>query len=269
MCKNGYSTCNNDNSSNRPDPPKSRYGESGENDFGTGLDSAQFNNLINSIDHTKISLFKGIDGASLKELLPCLDAMIRSYQRQEIILMAGSSAEWIGIVLKGSVKIIKEDIFGNRAIVGSAVKNDMFAEVYACASPQNIPVSVVAADDCLVMWIHFHKIASACSSACEFHTKLIENMMNILASKNLLLSRKIDLLSRKTIRSKIMAFLMDQAEVQKSLMFNIPFSRSELADYLCIDRSALSRELGKMREEGLLDMHRNSFKILSRDRFMT
>lgn len=269
MHKNGNNTRNHDNSDNRPEPPKNRHGETGENGSDTEPGSAQFNILISSLDHSNIALFNGIDDASLADLLPCLDAIIRGYQRQETILMAGSRAEWIGIVLKGSVKIIKEDIFGNRIIVGSAAKNDMFAEVYACASPQNIPVSVVAADDCMIMWIHFHKIASACSSACEFHTKLIENMMNILASKNLLLSGKIDLLSRKTIRSKIMAFLIDQAETQKSLMFNIPFSRSELADYLCIDRSALSRELGKMREEGLLDMHRNSFKILSRDRFMT
>jgi CRP-like cAMP-binding protein len=93
-------------------------------------------------------------------------------------------------------------------------------------------------------------------------------MMKILANKNMLLNRKIDHLSKKTIRAKLMAFLIDQAETHKSLTFNIPFSRNELADYLCIDRSALSRELGKMRDEGLLDMHRNSFKILNRESFL-
>jgi len=269
MEKNVYNTHNcisNDSSGKIYTTPKQSAGSS-ETGVDSKAESTQPDQMINTVDHTKIALFEGIDEKSFKSLFQCLSVMIRSYHRQEVVLMAGSRADWIGIVLKGSVMIVKEDMFGNRMIVGSAEKYDMFAEVYACASPQNIPVSVVAAEDCSIMWVHFHRIASACSSACAFHTRLIENMMKILASKNLMLNRKIDHLSKKTIRGKLMAFLIDQAEAHKSLTFNIPFSRSELADYLCIDRSAMSRELGKMRDEGLLDMHRNSFKILSRESF--
>lgn len=271
MSQKYYDTHNYHNSENLYDISNSTMSKptkSIDTDSHTQPESVQLRQLINSIDHADIALFDGIDSRSFKSLLPCLNAVIRSYLRNEVVLMAGSRAEWIGIVLKGSVMIVREDMFGNRIIVGNAEKNDMFAEVYACASPKDIPISVVATEDTSILWIHFHKIASTCSSSCAFHTKLIENMMKILANKNMLLNRKIDHLSKKTIRAKLMAFLIDQAETHKSLTFNIPFSRNELADYLCIDRSALSRELGKMRDEGLLDMHRNSFKILNRESFL-
>lgn len=213
-------------------------------------------------------LFEGIKSDDIDKILPCLDASKRTYWKQESLLMAGDAVEFIGIVLKGTVRILREDMFGNRMILSDAEQYDMFGEAFACTYPNSIPYSVIAVEDTTVMWLRFRRITTPCSSACEFHSTLIENMMKILAGKNIILNRKIEHLSKKSIRSKIMAFLIDQAESTKGLTFNIPFSRSELADYLCVDRSALSRELGRMRDEGLIDMHRNSFKILSRDSFI-
>ena len=213
-------------------------------------------------------LFEGIDMGDIDKLLHCLDASLRTYRKQEFVLMAESTVESIGIVLKGTVRILREDMFGNRLILSDAEQYDMFGEAFACTYPNSIPFSVIAVEDTSIVWLCFRKISTPCSSMCKFHSTLIENMMKILAAKNIVLNRKIEHLSKKSIRSKIMAFLIDQAESTKRLTFNIPFSRSELADCLCVDRSALSRELGRMRDEGLIDMHRNSFKILSRDNFI-
>lgn len=213
-------------------------------------------------------LFEGIKNDDIDKLLPCLDATQRTYRKQELLIMSGNTVEFIGIVLKGTVRILREDMFGNRLILGDAEQYDMFGEAFACTYPSSIPYSVIAVEDTTVMWLRFRRITTPCSSTCEFHSTLIENMMKILASKNIFLNRKIEHLSKKSIRLKIMAFLIDQAENSKGLTFSIPFSRSELADYLCVDRSALSRELSKMRDEGLIDLHKNSFKILSRDSFI-
>jgi len=216
----------------------------------------------------QISLFEGIEPHELKSLISCLGAKYRSYEKNETVLLAGSHVEQIGIVLTGSVQVIKEDLIGNRTIIGNVGEYELFAEVFACASVNVIPITVIASEDCTIMWIGFHKIVATCPSSCVFHTKLIENMMKILARKNMLLNQKIDCLSKRSIRDKLITYLISQADRQKSLIFSIPFSRNELADYLCVDRSAMSRELGKMRDEGLLDYDRNTFRILSRDEFL-
>lgn len=216
----------------------------------------------------QIPLFQGIETHELKSLLSCLGAICKSYEKGETVIMAGSRAEQIGIVLAGTVQVIKEDLVGNRTIIGNVDKCELFAEVFACASVDVVPISVIASGDCTVMWVSFRKIVTACPSSCVFHTKLIENMMKILAVKNLALNRKIDCLSKRSIREKLIAYLISVADHQKNLTFSIPFDRNELADYLCVDRSAMSRELGRMRNEGLIDYYRNTFRILSRDEFV-
>jgi CRP/FNR family transcriptional regulator, dissimilatory nitrate respiration regulator len=206
-----------------------------------------------------IPLFDGISSEELKYLLSCLNAKQQFFTKQEILLLEGQPASLVGIVLSGSVLIVKEDYRGNRIILAEASAGELFSEAFSCAQMEHLPVTVVSAQDSMVLWIDYRRVVSVCSSACGFHAKLIQNMLRILASKNMLLNRKIEYMSKRTIREKLLAFLSDQAAGIVEKEFSIPFSRQELADYLCVDRSALSAELSKMRSAGLLEFHRNRF----------
>ncbi|MVB11461.1 Cyclic nucleotide-binding domain protein [Caprobacter fermentans] len=209
----------------------------------------------------KIPLFEGIQPEELRQMLSCLHAKRKSYAKQEMILLEGQPASFVGIVLSGSVLILKEDYRGNRMIIAEATAGQLFAEAFSCAEIDRLPVTVVSAEDSTVLWIDYRRAVSVCSSACRFHSRLIQNMLRILAFKNILLSRKIEYLSKRTTREKLLAFLADQAGGARGEEFSIPFSRQELADYLCVDRSALSAELGKLQREGVLKFHRNRFLI--------
>lgn len=224
---------------------------------------------MNTERMARIPLFRGLDPGDLKSLVNCLGAFSRSYDKGEAVLTAGSRIDHVGIALSGSIQIVRDDIAGNRTILTNIGEFELFAEVFACSSEDTVPISAYALEESTVMWIQFRKIITTCSSACVFHTKLIENMMRLMADKNLMLNRKLDYLSKRSIREKLTAYLLSQAEQQNNLLFTIPFSRNELADYLCIDRSALSRELGKMKAEGLIDYYLDQFKILSKSRFFS
>jgi CRP-like cAMP-binding protein len=164
------------------------------------------------------------------------------------------------MVLSGSARVIKEDENGNVMILTELAASELFGEAFACAGIEQSPVTVLAAEDSEILCIDYKKITSSCSSACGFHSKLIENMLKIIAEKNLLLNQKIEILSKRTTREKLLAFFDAQRGAAKK--FSIPYNREELAHYLCVDRSAMSGELCKMRDEGLLKFHKNKFEIL-------
>ena len=111
------------------------------------------------------------------------------------------------------------------------------------------------------MFIPFNKVMHTCTMACAFHHRLVENMVRLIADKNRDLMRKVEVVSKKNLREKILAYLSLQAQLHESRYFEIPLGRVELADYLCADRSALTRELGKMRSDGLIDYDKNMFRI--------
>jgi CRP-like cAMP-binding protein len=209
----------------------------------------------------KLPLFSGIAESELENLLKCLNSKQDKYLRNDIVVMAGSRITSVGIVLGGTLQIVREDIHGNRNIVAELKQGEMFGETFACAGIAESPVSVIASSDCEVLFIGFGKIITSCSSACIFHTKLIENMLRILANKNIFLNSKIELLSCRTTREKLIKYLENRAKQTGSTTFDIPFSREELADFLCVNRSALSRELGAMSEEGILEYSRNRFVL--------
>lgn len=208
-----------------------------------------------------IYLFHGIEADDLKKLLGCLNARRASYKKKDVIMLEGQPASSIGIVLSGKVQILKEDFFGNRNIIAEAGPNGIFAEAFSCAKSEKLPVTVLCAADCEILFIDFNKIVSTCTSACKFHSKLIENMLAELASKNILLSRKIEHISKRTTRQKLLSYLSDLSSMRESREFQIPFNRQELADYLCVDRSALSSELSKLQSEGILKYHLNHFVL--------
>jgi CRP-like cAMP-binding protein len=211
-----------------------------------------------------VKLFNNIIADDLSAMLSCLGVKYKKYEKRSIIVLAEDNADHVGIVLGGAVLIVKEDFVGNRSIVDRIGQYDMFGEAFACAGIQKSPVTIVAAENCEIMWIQFRRIINTCSANCVFHSKLIENMMKLLALKNIQMNQKLEITSKRNLRDKLTAYLLIQAKEAKSLDFAIPLSRSELADYLYVDRSALSRELCNMRDEGLIEFNKNHFCI-SRD----
>lgn len=207
-------------------------------------------------------LFSGIEEFDLEKILNCLDAKYVSYKKNDTIIFYGDVLSSIGIVLSGSIEIIKEDISGNVNILTKLGINEVFAEAFACAGIVESPVMVQAAEDCDVIFIVCKRIISNCSSMCAFHTKLIENMIGLIARKNVMLNQKIDIMSKRTTREKLLLFFDIQRRISNRKKFRIPYNRESLASYLCIDRSAMSRELSKMRDEGLLKFEKNEFELL-------
>lgn len=209
----------------------------------------------------KNKLFKSVDKEDIGNLLKCLSAKTKTYSKNDIIHMDGDNISYIGIILSGRVQIIKEDYFGNRTILSNLDEGEIFGEAFACANISKIPVTVISATESVILFIDYKRIITVCSSCCVFHLKLIGNMLNILATKNLMLNHKIDCLSKRTTRERLLTYLSFQSKKAESNSFTIPFNRQELADYLCVDRSAMSSELGKMRDEGILDFKKNKFTL--------
>ena len=207
------------------------------------------------------SLFLGIDEFQLPSLLECLNVLTRKYNKDDFVFLAGDKAIAVGVVLSGGVRILQEDFWGNRTILAHVPPGGLFGEAFSCADQIALPVSVAASETSEVMTFDYQRIVTTCSTACCFHTKLIMNMMRILAEKNIQLTRKLEHLSKRTTREKLLSFLSAQAVLTKRTKVEIPFNKTELAEYLCVDRSALSRELSAMRDEGLIQYDKKSFEL--------
>jgi CRP-like cAMP-binding protein len=205
-------------------------------------------------------LWSGIGLKGFESIILCMDGRTRKFKKSAVILMSGDEATHIGMVLSGGVRVIGESIDGNSTILTELSESDIFGEVFACAGIDHIPVSIIAARPCEILFINYKKIATSCSSACDFHRKLIENMLKLIARKSLELNQKIEILSKRTTRAKLRAFFDEQRGLAKK--FTVSLNREEMARYLCVDRSAMSNELGKMRDEGLIRFNKNAFELL-------
>jgi CRP-like cAMP-binding protein len=208
------------------------------------------------------ALFCGIEEKNIESMLKCLSAREAEYKKDAFILSAGDVPTEVGIVLSGSVNIINEDYWGNRTIISKISGGELFAESFSCSDTDKLPVSVVTSEKTEVLFIDYKRIITTCTSACVFHTALINNMMRILANRNILLTQKMEYTANRTTREKLLSYLSAQAIAAKSSAFAIPFNRQELADYLCVDRSAMSNELCKLRDDGMLSFRKNQFKLL-------
>lgn len=206
-------------------------------------------------------LFESIDHTDIPVMLKCLQAHKQNYPKESLIRQEGDAADFIGIVLKGSIQILQYDYNGNRNINASFSEGDMFAEALSCAEIPSLPFSILAMSDCDILFFNKNKILHQCSGACEFHNQLIQNLLKIVAQKNMKLNQKLYYLSRKTTAEKILCYLDDQARLHHSNEFTIPFDRQALADYLGVERSAMSAELSKLQKQGLLETKRNYFKL--------
>lgn len=211
---------------------------------------------------TKTEIFARATEEEVSSMLNCLSAKKKKYQKDEIIFHAGDIVSSIGVMLKGNALIENDDIWGNRSVLDYVKEGQIFAETYACALDEKLMVNVIAMSDCEVLFLDVRKILKVCPNACEFHQNLVQNLLAISAQKNLNLSRRIFHTSSKTIRGRLLSY---QAMEREKEEFDIPYNRQQLADYLGVDRSAMSNELGKMQKDGLIEVKRNHFRILDVD----
>ena len=206
-------------------------------------------------------LFFGISEEELAAMLACLGTREESFPKDAFLLRVGDTAESIGLVLEGSVLVIQEDVWGNRNILSKAGTGETFAAAYACAPAAALPVSVTAETPVTVMLLNVKRVLTVCPSACAYHSRIIRNLLGVLAEKNLRFGEKLTHMGQRTTRAKLMSYLSAEAQRRGKYEFDIPFSRQQLADYLAVERSGLSLELGKMCRAGLLDFHKSHFVL--------
>ena len=215
---------------------------------------------INILD--RCALFAGIDREDIPGLLTCLGASLRNITKNQQVLSEGEPAKLVGILLSGSAEIVNQDIYGNRSIVSRIAPGELFGESFACAGAPALPVSVVANEDSHVMLIDCRRITTSCSNACGFHNRMIFNLLQSVAVRNLEFHQKLEILSKRTTREKLMAYLLSEAKRNNSNSFTIPYDRQGLADYLGVERSAMSSELSKLQKDGILKTNRSHFTLL-------
>ena len=213
----------------------------------------------------KCALFQQIETEDLMTLMGCLKAKSAFFDKKEIILAEGSPAKQLGILLSGSAQLVQLDYLGNRSILSKVEPAQLFAESFACAEISSLPVSVIATEPCEVLLIDCHRILHSCTQVCDFHQQMLFNLMKDIATKNLLFHQKIEITSKRSTREKLLTYLGIQAKKHQSNCFEIPFDRQELADYLEVERSGLSTEIGKLQREGILKSKKHTFELLAVD----
>lgn len=206
-------------------------------------------------------LFSQITKDEIASMLHCLGARVLDISKGDPVFLEGEPAGFVGVVLSGAVQIVRDDYYGNRSVIAIAHPGELFAEVFSCAGVDTYPVSAIAQVRSQVMLLDCKHMLTVCSNACGFHTRLVQNLLQAVSQKSLALSRKISFMSQKTTRQKLMAYLMDQAKTHGSAKFTIPFDRQALADFLGVERSAMSAELSKLRKDGILDCKGSDFYL--------
>ena len=218
--------------------------------------------MKNFMSEVRSPLFRGIKPDERNTMLSCIGYHIGTFKKGDIVAFEGDNLKHIGIIISGAVDMVKEDLWGNKTMLVRMRKDELFGETFACGSDNLSVVTFLVSEDARILFMPFDRVMHSCTMACVFHHRLIENMVGIIANKNRDLMRKVEVVSKRTIREKLLAYLSIQAQIQESRYFEIPFGRVELAEYLCVDRSALTRELAKMKEDGLIDYDKNCFRIL-------
>jgi CRP-like cAMP-binding protein len=206
-------------------------------------------------------LFAGHSEQQIRELLPCFQVRIEQYQKGETIAVAGDDQIVFGIVIFGQIQIQKEDYTGNRLIIGLFGPGEVFGEVAVFAGTTSWPNTVLAQVSCEVMFIPYQKLSQPCCQICQSHQLLIANMLRIVAQKALTMNGRIGFLRLRGMREKLAAYLYEQDTLNKSHTFMINMNREQLADYLNVSRPSMSRELGRIRDAGVIDFYRSSFTI--------
>ena len=208
----------------------------------------------------QIDLFENVQNNEVLELLKCIGIKTKVFRKNAFILKAGSKIDYLAVILGGNALMSKTDSFGKKTIIEKLKMNDIFGHNIIWCGLDKSPVDVIAENECEVLFLPFEKVVTPCSKLCSYHLQLIKNVMKMISKRNSLLNDKIDIIGQKTTRDKILALLETYRNGQK--VFSIPYSREEMAKFLCVDRSAMSRELCRMRDEGILKFSKNHFEIL-------
>lgn len=208
-------------------------------------------------------LFAGVSEEEIAAMLTCLDARVQTYAKGETVFRQGEHLSCITVLTEGILHIQKEDFWGNRSILQQIGVGEMFGEAYMAPESGAILNDVVAAADSTVLFFDVRRIITTCSAACRFHAMVVQNLFFAISEKNRRLVQKLGYMAKRTTREKLLSYLSDEAGRQNSAEFTIPFNRQELADFLSVDRSAMSAELGKMRDEGILEFEKNKFRLIT------
>lgn len=209
-----------------------------------------------------IPLFDHIHSNDYGALFSCIGARVETFDKGEFISLDGDRAQKIGIVLSGGAQIIKEDLFGHRTILSTLVSGNVFGESFVCGGHFVLAVSVQATENSSILFLPFERVLTMCPSACGFHNTLVRNMVTMIARKNVKLLERIEVATKHSLREKVLTYLSQLAQQQASKTVISPLGRIDLADYLGVDRSALTRELNRMSTDGLLTFSKNTYTLL-------
>ncbi|MBQ9534407.1 MAG: Crp/Fnr family transcriptional regulator [Clostridia bacterium] len=210
---------------------------------------------------SRTKLFAGVAGKDIAAMLGCLQAKLRRYKKGEYVLRQGEQMHDIMLLAEGALHIQRDDYWGNRSIVSSVEAGDMFGEAYAAPDSGALLNDVVAVEDSAVIFFDSGRVLRVCSSACRFHSAVVQNLFFAVSERNRTLVQKLGHMSRRSTREKLISYLSDESKRHNSSSFFIPFNRQQLADFLSVDRSAMSSELCRMRDEGMLSFEKNHFVL--------
>ncbi len=210
----------------------------------------------------RTQMFAGVIDDEISSMLSCLGARIKSYKKGEYVLRQGEHLRDIVVLVDGNLHIQKDDYWGNRSILGQIAVGELFGEAYVAPESSALLNDVVAVEDSTVILFDVRRIITTCPSACRFHAMVVQNMFFVISEKNKRLVQKLGHMSKRSTREKLISYLSEEAKKQNNASFTIPFNRQQLADFLSVDRSAMSNELCKMRDDGLLEFDKNQFKLL-------
>lgn len=207
------------------------------------------------------SLFTDVTAEEIDAMLQCLGVTLKHYRKGDYVLSAGDKLLDLMILVDGVLHVQKNDYWGNLSIVNRISAGEMVGEAYLAPDGGPLPNDIVAVENCAIMFFDIQRIFSLCPSACRFHSTVVKNLFFAVSEKNRALVTKLGHISNRTTRDKLLSYLSDESKRQGSSSFAIPFDRQQLADFLSVDRSAMSRELCKMRDEGMLKFDRNRFEL--------
>ena len=214
---------------------------------------------------SRCPLFAGVVPEEMGLMLNCLGAREREILKGEPVFLEGDPAGFIGVTLEGAVQVVRDDYYGTRSVLTVIQPGEIFGEAFSCAGVETMPVSAFALKGSKILWLDCKRMLTVCSNACQFHNRMVANLLQAVARKNLALSRKIQFMSQRTTREKLLAYLLDQAKQHGCDEFTIALDRQALADYLGVERSAMSAQLSKLRRDGVLEASGSHFRLLNKN----